>query len=110
MAGEMMGGRTASQRSVQGLGFASGVFLALDCMSTFNSSPWTLATIGQNAAKAESAQRFVRLAIVRSSALAVLTSWIMGDLSPLLGASVANADLYYVYWKARQEAISGAHG
>jgi hypothetical protein len=109
MAGEMTGQKTASQRGVQGLGFAAGIYLAYDCMSTLNSSPWTHETFGGDPGKAESAQHYVRLAIVRSTALAALTAWIMGDISPLLGATVANADLFYVYWRAKAKAVAGGH-
>jgi hypothetical protein len=110
VAGELTGqGRSASARSVQGLGFAAGIYLAYDCMSTLNSSPWTHETFGGSPGKAASAQRYVRLAIIRSTALAALTAWIMGDISPLLGASVANADLFYVYRKAGSIATEGGH-
>src|ERR1700722_4287652 len=108
MAGELTS-QTASKRSIQGLGFASGVFLAYDCMSTLNSSPWTHQTFGGEPGKAEPSQHPLPLAIAPSPALAVLTSWIMGDLSPLLGASVANADLFWVYWKAKCIAQGNGH-
>jgi len=108
MAGEMTGqGRT--NRSIQGLGFAAGVYLAYDTMSTLNSSPWTHETFGGDPGKATSAQRYVRLAIVRSTALAALTSWLMGSIMPLVGASVANADLFYVYFKAKELATGAGH-
>ena len=100
MAGEMTG-ESRTNRGVQGLGFAAGVYLAYDCMSTLNSSPWTHQTFGGDPGKAESAQHYVRLAITRSTALAVLTSWIMGSITPLIGSTVANADLFYVYWRAK---------
>ena len=100
MAGEMTG-ESRTNRGVQGLGFAAGVYLAYDCMSTLNSSPWTHQTFGGDPGKAESAQHYVRLAITRSTALAVLTSWIMGSITPLMGSTVANADLFYVYWRAK---------
>lgn len=103
MAGEMTG-EARTGRAVQGLGFAAGIYIAYDAMSTLNSSPWTHETFGGNPGKAASAQHYVRLALVRSTALATLTSWLMGSIMPLLGASVANADLYYVYWCAKCKA------
>jgi hypothetical protein len=106
MAGEMTSVGNKTSRGVSGLGFAAGVYLAYDCMSTLNSSPWTHETFGGAPGKAESAQRYVRLAIVRSTALAFLTSVLMDSITPLLGASVANADLFYVYWKAKEKATS----
>ena len=110
MAGEMTGqARGASARSVQGLGFAAGIYLAYDTMSTLNSSPWTHQTFGGDPGKAESAQYYVRLALVRSTALAALTSFVMGDISPLVGASVANLDLFYVYARAKKIAVAGGH-
>ena len=106
MAGEMTNVSSKNNRGIQGLGFASGIYLAYDCMSTLNSSPWTHETFGGSPGKAASAQRYVRMAIIRSTALAALTSWLMGSITPLLGSSVANADLFYVYWKAKELATS----
>jgi hypothetical protein len=109
MAGEMTGLDSRTNRGVQGLGFASGIYLAYDCMSTLNSSPWTHETFGGDPGKAESAQQYVRMAIIRSTGLAALTSWLMGSITPLLGASVANADLFYVYWRAKTKAVDRGH-
>ena len=109
MAGEMTSVSSRNNRGIQGLGFASGVYIAYDTMSTLNSSPWTHETFGGSPGKAESAQRYVRMAMVRSTALAALTSWLMGSITPLLGSSVANADLFYVYWKAKSLAESRGH-
>jgi hypothetical protein len=102
----MTGTKTASRRGVDGLGFAAGVYLAYDCMSTLNSSPWTHETFGGSPGKAESAQHYVRLAIVRSTALAALTAALMGSLMPLIGASLANADLFYIYHQAKTKATA----
>ncbi len=106
MAGELTT-ESRTNRGVQGLGFAAGIYIAYDAMSTLNSSPWTHETFGGNPGKAESAQHYVRLAIVRSTALAILTSWLMGSIAPLAGATVANADLFYVYWTAKEKAKAG---
>lgn len=105
MAGEMTG-EARTGRAVQGLGFAAGIYIAYDAMSTLNSSPWTFETFGGSPGKAASAQQYVRLALVRSTALATLTSFLMGSLMPLLGASVANADLFYIYHQAGKKAAA----
>lgn len=103
MAGELTGdNRTA--RGVQGLGFAAGIYISMDAMSTLNSSPWTHQTFGGDPGKAESAQHYVRQAIGASTALAALTSYLMGSWSPLAGATVSNAGLFYVYWRAGRKA------
>ena len=99
-------GRTS--RGVRGLGFAAGIYIAYDCMSTLNSSPWTHQTFGGDPGKAESAQHYVNQAIASSLALAALTSWLMGSWSPLVGCSVADAQLFYVYRRAGQKAKEGA--
>ena len=105
MAGEMTGvGKT--NRGVEGLGFAAGIYLAYDAMSTLNSSPWTHQTFGGDPGKAESAQHYVRLAIASSTALAAFTGLIMGSWSPVAGCTVANMQLFYVYWRAGQKAKS----
>ena len=103
MAGEMTG-MSRTNRGVDGLGFAAGIYISFDAMSTLNSSPWTHMTFGSDPNKKVSAQYYVRLAIMQSTVLALMTSWLMGSVMPLLGASVANADLYYVYRKAGQKA------
>jgi hypothetical protein len=105
MAGEMIGESGAGgSRAVLGLGFAAGIYIAYDCMSTLNSSPWTHQTFGGDPGKAESAQHYVRQAIASSTALAGFTSWLMGSDAPLAGATVANVQLFYVYWRAGQKA------
>lgn len=108
MAGEL-GGEARTNRGVVGLGFMGGVFLALDAMSTLNSSPWTHETFGGDPGKAQSAQRYVRMSIVTSTGLAVLSSAIMGSISPLVGSAVGNAGLFYVYWQAGSKAASKGH-
>lgn len=113
MAGEITSeasGQASTHRRLFGLGFAAGIYIAYDAMSTLNSSPWTHQTFGSDPAKAESAQHYVRLAIARSTALSALTSVLMGSIAPLLGASVANADLFFVYWQAKNKAIERTTG
>ena len=107
MAGEMTDTGAKTNQAVQGLGFAAGIYLALDAMSTLNSSPWTHETFGGNPGKAESAQRYVRLSIVTSTALATMTSWLMGSLTPLVGSTVANVGLFYIYHQAKTKAVAG---
>jgi hypothetical protein len=106
VAGELTG-ESRTNRGVQGLGFAAGIYISLDCMSTLNSSPWTHQTFGGDPAKRKSAQGFVRLGIASSTALAALTSVLMGSWSPMVGATVTNAGLWYVYHQAGQKAAQG---
>jgi hypothetical protein len=103
MAGELTG-ESRTNRGVTGLGFAAGIYIAYDAMSTLNSSPWTHQTFGSDPAKAESAQYYVRLAIASSTALAALTSGLMGSFAPLAGCTVANAQLFAVYHRAKVKA------
>jgi len=109
MAGEMTTEGARNLRASQGLGFAAGVYIAYDTMSTLNSSPWTHETFGGDPGKAESAQRYVRLALSRGLALSALTSWIMGSWTPLVGFGISGADLYYVYWRAKTKATEAGH-
>lgn len=104
MAGEMIGESNKTSRGVQGLGFAAGVYISLDCMSTLNSSPWTHQTFGGDPGKAESAQHYVRQAIAVSTALAAFTGFLMGSPAPIVGATVTNVGLWYVYHRAGQKA------
>lgn len=109
MAGEMTDTGARNNRGIQGLGFAAGIYIAMDYMSTVNSSPWTHETFGGEPGKAASAQQYVRMAIIRSTALSALTSWMMGSIMPLLGASVANADLFMIYQRAGKKAAEAGH-
>ena len=97
-------GGAKSNRALTGLGFAAGIYIAYDAMSTLNSSPWTHQTFGGDPGKAESAQHYVNQAIITSTALAAFTSILMGSWATLAGASVANAQLFYVYRRAGQKA------
>jgi hypothetical protein len=111
MAGEMTAESSSSKtnRGLFGLGFASGIYIAYDAMSTLNSSPWTHETFGGDPGKAESAQHYVRLALTRSAVLSGITSVLMGSPAPLIGAAAAGADLFYIYWKATEKATAGGH-
>lgn len=104
MAGEMTGIDSKESKGIIGLGFAAGIYIAYDAMSTLNSSPWTHETFGSDPSKAASAQQYVRLAIISSTALSGLTSWLMRSYSPLAGTTVANVQLFYVYWNAKRKA------
>lgn len=93
-----------TRRGLAALLFMGGVYTAYDTMSTLNSSPWTHATFGGDPAKAESAQRFVRLAIGRAFIFGAIASWVGQTPWPLIGVGAATADLYWVYARAHREA------
>jgi hypothetical protein len=108
VAGEdVLGAGVNGDRKLAALLFLGGVYVAYDAMSTLNSSPWTHETFGSDASKAESAQKYVRLAIVRAVALGALASYVGGSPWPLIGVAVADADLYWVYRKAYHLAKGG---
>lgn len=93
-----------AERKLAAVLFMGGVYAVLDAMSTLNSSPWTHETFGGDPAKASSAQRYVRMGLTRGVAFGGIASWIGNTPWPLIGVSVAGADLYRVYAKAHREA------
>jgi hypothetical protein len=94
---EVMAAKAGDNRELAGLAFLAGCYIAFDCQSTLNSSPWTHETFGQDPAKAESQQWYVRQSIGVSMALGAVGSLIGGSPWPLVGCSIANTYLWWIY-------------
>jgi uncharacterized membrane protein len=88
------------QREIAALLFLTAAMTTLDAYSTLNSSPWTSENFGADEYKAQSSRGYVRHAIVFSTAYAVASSMIAGSLWPLVGSTVANAYLWWLYERA----------
>lgn len=101
MAGEEALAQGANgNRKLSAVLMMGGIYLAFDAMSTINSSPWTHETFGQDKAKADSAQWYVRQAIGTSLAFGAASSWVGGTPWPLIGTASADAYLWWLYRRA----------
>jgi hypothetical protein len=86
-------------------GLAALLFLAagtnaLDVFSATNSSPWTAENFGADEEKVASLRRYVRHAIVITTAMSLAASLIAGSWWPILGAIAASAYMWWLYEQA----------
>ena len=103
----MLAAGGAPSRELTALLFLGGVYVALDGMSTINSSPWTHETFGSDPEKAESQQWYVRQAIGVSLALGGASTLIGGTPWPLVGTATADLYLWWLYRRAYHKAKGG---
>ena len=94
-------------KELSALLFLGGVYVAMDAMSTINSSPWTHETFGTDPKKAESQQWYVRQAMISSLALSGASSVIGHTPVPFFGTLVADAYLWWLYRRAYLLARAG---
>ena len=105
---EIMG---AKQSSVSAVLFLTAAMTTLDAYSTLNSSPWTSENFGADEYKAASSRGYVKHAIVFSTAYALAATMIAGSLWPLVGSTIANAYLWWLYERAlARGASTGSKG
>jgi hypothetical protein len=108
MASEPLG---AKQRAVSAILFLTAAMTTLDAYSTLNSSPWTSENFGADEYKASSSRRYVRHAIVFSTAYALASAMIAESLWPLVGSTIANVYLWHLYETALAKgAATGSTG
>lgn len=93
---EPMGGK----RAVGALLFLTAGMTTFDAYSTLNSSPWTAESFGADEARAASLKEYVMHAVIFSSSYAVISSWIAKSLLPVVGATIANVYLVWLYQRA----------
>lgn len=99
------------ERGVGALLFLQAGMTTLDAYSTLNSSPWTAENFGADEAKAASCRGYVRHAIVFSTAYAVASALLAESVLPIVGATIANAYLYWLYDRGlRRGAVAGSAG
>ena len=100
MAGEDQLALGSGNTALQGVSFLAGCYIAFDCMSTLNSSPWTHQTFGVDQGKADSAKSYVKESIIASLVLGSIGSALGHNPWPLVGCVVADAYLWNVYQRA----------
>lgn len=92
-------GKPKDVRLLESVAFMGGIYLAFDAMSTINSSPWTHETFS-SPEKMKSGKEYVLQAIGISLLLGTFATIKGGDPWPLIGVSVADAYLGWLYWRA----------
>jgi hypothetical protein len=96
---------------VAALLFMTSAMFTLDAYSTFESSPWTAENFGADAAKVASAREYLWHAVGFSMVYAFASAIIAKSWWPLLGATVANAYLVWLYLRAFERGkASGSTG
>lgn len=99
------------RRAVGALLFLNAGMTTLDAYSTLNSSPWTAENFGADPVKAASCREYVKHAVAFSTAYAMASSLLAESVLPLVGASIANLYLWWLYQRGlRRGAETGAAG
>lgn len=84
--------------------FLIGYYEFFNLVGALNSSPWTAESFGGDPAKAESARRYVKHAIVNGSIASGLGVVIGRQWWPLIGTAGAAAYTWWLYDKALKKA------
>lgn len=106
-----MEGVNSGDRAVSALLFMTSSMTTLDAYSTLNSSPWTSENFGADPSKAASCREYVRHAIIFSSAYSIASSLLAKSWWPIIGSTLANAYLYWLYERALSRGkASGSSG
>lgn len=103
-------GNDGTNRAVAALMFMTSGMNTLDAYSTLNSSPWTAENMGGDAEKAASCREYVGHAVVYSMFYAIASGYISGSIWPVIGASVNNLYLVYLYERAIRRGIKSHTG
>lgn len=94
------------RRGVGALLFLQAGMTTLDAYSTLNSSPWTAENFGADPDKARSCRGYVRHAIVFSTGYAVAAALLGESILPIVGATIANVYLYWLYERGLSRAVA----
>lgn len=91
--------------------FMTSAMMALDAYSTLLSSPWTAENFGADPNKTKSCKEYLCHAVVYSMAYAVVSAMIAKSKWPLIGASIANGYLIWLYLRALDRGkVTGSTG
>jgi len=80
--------------------FLTSAMMTLDAYSTFQSSPWTAENFGADDEKAASCREYLMHATGFSTLYAFASAWLARSWWPLVGASVSNVYLVWLYLRA----------
>jgi len=80
--------------------FTNSAMMTLDAYSTFQSSPWTAENFGADPEKTKSAKEYLVHAVGFSMAYAIAAAYLAHSVWPLVGATLANCYLVWLYLRA----------
>lgn len=91
---------TGDGRALAALLFMTSAMMTLDAYSTFESSPWTAENFGADPIKAQSCREYLMHAVGYSMLYATASSYLAKSWWPLVGASISNGYLVWLYLRA----------
>lgn len=104
-------GAGGSGTALSALLFMTSAMMTLDAYSTFESSPWTAENFGADPNKVKSCKEYLWHAVGYSMAYAVASAILAKSLWPLVGASISNAYLVWLYLRALDRGkVTGSTG
>lgn len=101
MAGEEFLG---TNRAIGAVLFLTASNTAIDVFSALNSSPWTAEAFGGDPKKAASCREYVIHAMAMSTGLCAGSSVIAKSWWPIIGATVLNGYMWWIYERALHRA------
>ena len=93
-------GAAATARGLAALLFITGYYEFFNLAGAFLSSPWTMESFGGDPGKNASAKRYVKGTVIRGTFVTTAGVVISGMWWPLIGTSIAAADLWFTYTRA----------
>lgn len=90
-------GFTAATRALAAVLFINGYYEFFNLAGAFLSSPWTMESFGGDPGKSESARAYVRRTVTRGALVSGAGVAISGMWWPLIGTTIAAADLWFTY-------------
>lgn len=91
--------------------FMTSAMMTLDAYSTFESSPWTAENFGADPDKVKSCKEYLWHAVSYSMIYAVASAFLARSYWPVIGASISNAYLVWLYLRALDRGkVTGSTG
>lgn len=94
------------QRGLSALLFIQASTNALDVYSALNSSPWTAQSFGADPEKRRACMEYVYHSIGVTAFYAIAAALIAQNPWPVIGMTIADAYMYWLYKRALDRAIS----
>lgn len=98
-------------KALHGLLFLAGAMYAVELAGGFMSSPWTVHTAaGDDEFKKQAAKQYLWLQAGTGVVVASIASLVSGNVWPLVGMGVMEAELMGVYYRAMKKAEDNPEG
>lgn len=93
-------GSGESARALSAILFINASTNALDVYSALNSSPWTAENFGGDPEKAAACLEYVYHGMAVTTFYAVASALIANNIWPVIGATIANGYMFWLYKRA----------